>query len=113
VPESDVVAFERDCRAKLTPIIERQEQAMHSAEQEMASVYNGLMARLKAKDSQQAKAVLHDQRAWVKFRETHCWLEMLRAGGKYRLQYRFSMCVETEARKRMQYLRELEFKHVG
>ncbi len=109
IPNDRLQQFEQNCRASLVPEIQQQRSSMRSAEQEMAAAYQSLYRALQAKSGDEAirpKVLLDDQRAWFKFREAHCWLEMQRSsGGNYRLTYRFAKCVETEARKRTGYLR--------
>lgn len=101
----------RDCQAALRPEVERQRVAARTAEEEMASTYRTLHARLEAGASVyaaiQPRVLLEDQRAWVKYRNTHCTLDMQRKSkGNWMLTYRLSRCIEDEARKRTAYLRE-------
>jgi uncharacterized protein YecT (DUF1311 family) len=86
-----------DCQRRLAP--------------EMASTYQDLHRKLEAKAGVYAairpKALLEDQRAWSKYRNSHCTIEVQRkSGGGWQLPYRFSLCVEDEAKKRLIYLRE-------
>lgn len=100
-----------DCQAAVRPEVERQRASARTAEEEMAATYRALHARLEAGASVyaaiQPRVLLEDQRAWVKYRNSHCALEMARTSkGNWRLEYRLSRCVEDEARERTAYLRE-------
>jgi uncharacterized protein YecT (DUF1311 family) len=100
-----------DCQKLLAPEIERQRNSMREVEKLMASTYQDLHRKLEAKAGVYAairpKALLEDQRAWSKYRNSHCTIEVQRkSGGGWRLPYRFSLCVEDEAKKRLIYLRE-------
>lgn len=106
VLNSDSTRFQQACRETMLPEIERQQRTLLDAEQEMAAAYQAVQA-LPPDSYLPRTKVLAEQRAWIKYRQAHCWIEGVRLLHKQWSQYKFAQCVEAEARSRTAYLRRL------
>ena len=105
----DETAFERQCRASLSPLIVQQRLALAETERRMADVYSQLLASIKKDGRISVRSLVLSQRAWVKFRDAHCNLEVERVMGNYGSPHRLAGCLESEAAKRIEYLKGLSF----
>ncbi|HEY4081751.1 MAG TPA: lysozyme inhibitor LprI family protein [Burkholderiaceae bacterium] len=105
--------FFRKCRVLLTEEIEKQKTSMLEAERKMDAAFRALQARASTDPTEQGVLVLREQRAWAKYREAHCSVEVGRSSWKYSLQYRYARCAEDEANKRTIYLQSLLSSDAG